>query len=103
MSRYNIEPNDSRYLVTVGYDPPLQTFFAMVNDLEREDDEEDEGPLYWVGTSNKEITTVQDLQESIREYAILDDDMIGQLEVDHIHAEPPSHLQKLMIELFDGK
>lgn len=57
MSRHDLEPRaDQPHVVraTIGWDRPLQTFFAQV--FFRTEDEPDEGePLIWLGTSLGEI------------------------------------------------
>lgn len=48
MSRYELEPYDARYEVSVGWDRPLSNFFLQVYDTEA--DEEKEDPMIvWLG------------------------------------------------------
>lgn len=76
MSRYRIPAVHEHYVVELGYDPPLGTFFAQVSDnTPTSKDEQDESPLaLWVGTDVHEITTVDALQEQIKDYARIPDD-----------------------------
>jgi hypothetical protein len=48
MSRYELEPLNARYEVSVGWDRPLSNFFLQVYDTEA--DEEKEDPMIvWLG------------------------------------------------------
>lgn len=48
MSRYELEPYNARYEVSVGWDRPLSNFFLQVYDLDA--DEEKEDPMIlWLG------------------------------------------------------
>jgi hypothetical protein len=48
ISRYELEPYDARYEVSVGWDRPLSNFFLQVYDFEA--DEEKEDPMIvWLG------------------------------------------------------
>jgi hypothetical protein len=70
MSRHELEPFAKRYEVTVGWDRPLNTFFAQVKDLQVTD-EEDDPVIVWVGTSYSEIPRPEDLQFHIAEFATI--------------------------------
>ena len=60
MSRHEIRARDQALSAVVGWDNPLQTFFAQVARPERADDEDDDDPmLLWVGTEPGEVTTVE--------------------------------------------
>ena len=84
MSRYRIPAVHEHEVVELGYDPPLGTFFAQVSDdTLTSTDEHDESPLVlWVGTGIHEITTVDALQEHIKEYALIPDEIRHRLEQD---------------------
>jgi hypothetical protein len=60
MSRYNYQGKEDYLLVIVGWDNPLQTFFAQVWDV-REDLESDPSPILWVGTRIGEVSSVEHL------------------------------------------
>jgi hypothetical protein len=68
MSRHTIPARDSKHSVTVGWDPPLQTYFAHVKDWTR--DEEDEMVLR-VGGWFGEVQSVSALAVAILGYADL--------------------------------
>lgn len=81
MSRHQIEPFVKRYEVTVGWDRPLNTYFAQVEDLEPTD--EDSDPLIvWVGTSYSEILRPEDLQAQIAAFATIDIAVLDALRTD---------------------
>ncbi len=82
MSRYEIAAKDERrHLCIVGYDNPLQTYFAQVLELETFDAEElrdtkveelqfdDEHIALWIGTDPFEISHISELQIRLAEYA----------------------------------
>jgi hypothetical protein len=97
MSRYSIGGHDPQLLVVVGFDPPLETFFVQVDDY-RKDDEEDHC-LCWRGTSPGELSTVAALEEVVRPYATLAEEVRAKLQQDYDHREPPTPLQQDMIRL----
>jgi hypothetical protein len=97
MSRYIISGYDAQVLVTVGFDPPLQTFFLQVDDY-RKGDQEDHC-VCWRGTVPGELPTVAALEEVVRPYATLEEEVRAQLQQDYDHREPPTPLQRHMIRL----
>jgi len=69
LSRYPIEARDpSRYTVTVGWDSPLQTYFGQV--IDKATDRDFDMKL-WVGTNPRELNTVAELQDRLKDYAII--------------------------------
>jgi hypothetical protein len=90
MSRYKID--SEQYLIYVGYDQPLRTFFATVEDLNL--CEEDEGELLlWVGTGYDEITDLNQLDCLISEYFSIPDEIILKLDEDSKQPFEPSPFQ----------
>jgi len=81
MSRHELEPFAKRYEVTVGWDRPLNTFFAQVKDLQLTD-EEDDPVIVWVGTSYSEIPRPEDLQAHIAAFATISNAIMGALRSD---------------------
>ncbi len=80
MSRYAFPAlDDDALAVTVGWDPPLRTFFAQVeppgscgcHDL-----------LLWVGTTDCEITDVTQLARAVSEWGDIPSEVRWQLEED---------------------
>lgn len=75
MSRHEIEAFDPLNTVIVGWDPPLQTFFAQVKSSLLEKADPDDPFLLWVGCSLREIYEVEDLAAALRRYANLTPEM----------------------------
>lgn len=107
MSRYKI-PNapgspDGRE-TTVGWDAPLNTYFAMAFDPPPSGDEfDDEIEVFWVGGMPTEIAHVQDLAEVLREHGVVfPPDVADQLlkdktgEGDQSQGRPASALMEAM-------
>jgi len=58
----------------VGWDPPMQTFFAQVYKVDEDGeriDAEEGGTIIWVGRVNSEIRTVRELAMLIELHAII--------------------------------
>jgi hypothetical protein len=87
MSRYLFENN--RYAITIGWDSPLNTFFATVFDNERESEFFE--PLIWLGTQVGEYPDVHQflstLSQKMSENDIINitfpDNLTETLESDH--------------------
>lgn len=81
MSRHDLRPRDDQPDVvraTVGWDRPLQTFFAQV--FLRTEDEPDEGEaLIWVGTEPGELLTAEAAVAIVAPHAIVPPDIVDQL------------------------
>lgn len=80
MSRHDIPALQPGLTVTVGWDNPLQTFFAQVSRNNATDDEH--SVLLWVGAERLAVLYPQDLIIPLAPYAILTDNMIDQLRAD---------------------
>ena len=81
MSRHDLQPKADKPDVvraTIGWDRPLQTFFAQV--FFRTADEPDEGEaLIWVGTDLGEILTAEAAIAIVAPHAEVPDDLAEQL------------------------
>ncbi len=81
MSRHDLQPkaeNPDVVRVTVGWDRPLQTFFAQV--FFRTEAEEDEGePLIWRGTEPGELATAEAAIAVVALYADIPGDLADRL------------------------
>ena len=67
MSRYQVAAKDpEKYAITIGWDTPLQTYFAQVV---RKDTDRDWDMALWAGTHPRELHSVAELQETIKPYA----------------------------------
>lgn len=88
------------YEVTVGWDDPLETYFAQVVDPNAED--EDDSMRLWVGGEPKDkVTTVDALRERIYEYAMIPEDIAEKLYQDYVNRTEPSPLQRHMRAMFE--
>lgn len=80
ISRHEIPARDPTLCVVVGWDNPLQTFFAQVARPERDDEEDEDDPvLLWVGTQPREVITVEDLARHLAPFAELTTEIAEQL------------------------
>lgn len=75
MSRYELPPKDPAHKVIVGWDHPLLTYFVQVIDRKKEDDDEDEKFVLWLGCSPREIYEVDHLARAVGRYAVLTTEM----------------------------
>ena len=81
MSRYEIPTRAPDLTAAVGWDNPLQSFFAQVSRPEEGDDEED-NMILWVGAAPREVVTVEDLAQHLAPFADLAPDMAERLRAD---------------------
>lgn len=99
MSRYQINPYQSDlYLIYVGYDQPMRTFFATVEDQTIAEDED--SLVLWLGTSYDEIIDPQQLGQLIAGYASIPESVLTQLKNDKRKPFSPSPLQAWAEDLF---
>lgn len=75
MSRHTIPSFDQRYEIVVGWDFPMNTYFAQVIDSEAGADEDH--CCVWIGLSFDEIQNPEELRAPIATYGILTDDVIA--------------------------
>jgi len=104
MSRHTIECFSARFQLVVGWDRPLGSFFAQVEDLELTD-KDDDRVLVWVGASYAEIPTPEALQPHIAQYAIISDDMLATLRADRAATldRGDTQLQRMMRRIAERK
>lgn len=81
MSRYQIPTLNTHQTCVVGYDPPLGTFFAQIEDLTIPVDDERHIVL-WIGTEVQEIGTVAALIATLHGIVALPAQIQAQLEHD---------------------
>ena len=62
MSRHDLISFSKRFDIIVGWDPPMRTYFAQVEDLELARRGEDDTVVVWVGSSYSEILRPEDLR-----------------------------------------
>ncbi|RUL86972.1 hypothetical protein [Tautonia sociabilis] len=76
MSRYKFKGRDPRHTIVIGWDNPLETFFAQVWDGEPADDD---GVELWVGCEIGEIEDVEELVEIVAPYAEIPAEVVAKL------------------------
>lgn len=99
MSQYRITCLTPAHTCIVGWDNPLQSFFAQVYEVAKEDT--DSPPMLWVGAGEK-INSVNDLQIAISEYAQISPQIQRLLVADFERRTPPSPLQRLADKFMQG-
>lgn len=84
MPRYELRGREPHWSVVVGWDNPLQTYFAQFWDdrLNGVGEENGEEPVLWVGCYYAEVPTVSDLQHWLGEYVEIPPDIREQLRQD---------------------
>lgn len=100
MSRYRLNSIQNNLEVHVGWDNPLDTFFATVCDIDKEEAGEEEYILLWLGGSPGEIKDISELIEPLKPYAILDEDIQQEMRKDYSNRTPPSRLQMFALKAF---
>ena len=100
MSRYPVPAHDATMVVTVGWDPPLQTFFGQVVRPTTSADEDD-ACVVWIGTHPQEIATVAQLCTHLHPYADIPLTMQARLTRDQASCLPPTALQAGMLQLLE--
>jgi len=100
MSRYRIDAKEDKFAVVVGWDNPLQTFFAQVTDTTVDEDEE-EAMVLWCGAApGDDVLTVEDLQVRLGNYAVIPPEVATKLRQEYEGRTEPSPLQKLAKNIF---
>jgi len=84
MTRYSVNPFSGRFEITIGWDRPLNSYFAQVHDLEVSDDDESDPVVVWVGATHSEILTPEALQLHIARYATIPDEIMQTLRDDRV-------------------
>lgn len=81
MSRRTIEAHEpGRYEVAVGWDEPMQTFFAQVHDMHVPDHEED--LVFWIGYQNGQVPEPEMLADALENYADVPEGVVEALRED---------------------
>ena len=100
MSRYNIPAQNPTLTIIIGWDNPLQTFFAQACDPSVED--EAEADLLWIGTAIQEIPTVAALQAQLTGWATIPPAIVDCLARDQQAATLPTPLQRWALQFLHG-
>lgn len=98
MSQFTYRGKESYWRIIVGWDNPLETFFAQVWD-ERED--QDECPLvtFWVGGQTAEVSTIEELESLLAPFGEIPKECKVLLEESESQRTCPTDLQKLLRNL----
>lgn len=96
MSRYNIS-SASGLEINVGWDNPLQSFFAQVIQTETQVE------FLWVGCKPGEIVCLLALEEKLNHYGPIPEEIKFKLQRDYNNRREPSRLQKLFGSLLAGE
>lgn len=97
MSRIQIPSeavSNPNYTVVVGWDSPLETFFAQVYDYSDTDDDDCDPLIEWIGTEVNEIGSVEMLADMIEPYCYMPPGVANQLQEDYNNRTEPTELQK---------
>jgi hypothetical protein len=95
MSQYVIPGREPVYVIMVGYDPPLETFFVQVHTSDRPDAEDH--LVYWRGTTPHELTTVAALAAAVAPYGVLSAEVHTKLQHDYEVRTTPTALQRAIL------
>jgi hypothetical protein len=92
MSRYVLPAHDPTLRVTVGWDPPLQTFFAQVV-RPATAPHADDTLVAWIGTRAQEMPSLAQLCRQLAAYAAIPRAMQARLAREQRASRPPTALQ----------
>lgn len=84
MSRHELKPKPDQVSVikaVIGWDRPLQTFFAQVFTLTEAGDEEGEATI-WLGTEPGELASPEAAIAVVAPYAIIPEDLADRLQAE---------------------
>lgn len=107
MSRRKIQALDAHtamnLTVIVGWDNPLQTFFATVEKPSTDDpDEEDEDLiLFNIGMRPHQVATPQALADYLKEWATITPDILEKLALDKSSSDQPTNLQNRITSILE--
>jgi hypothetical protein len=100
MSRYDLPTRNPGLSAAVGWDNPLQSFFAQVLRPETAD-EDDDNMLLWIGAAPREVITVEDLARHLAPFADLAPEMAEQLRADRAAklGQAPTPVQQALLAI----
>jgi hypothetical protein len=104
MSRHVIPALFPNVTVVIGWDNPLNTFFAQVT-REQDDDDSHDPVVLWLGSRPGEVIAARDLVAPLMPYAVLSPEDIGQLDDDRAACGDggPTVFQREMLTLLGRK
>ena len=101
MSRHSIPSKDPNHTVVIGWDAPLQTFFAQVDrEVETDDDDTDPESIVDEGNRYRQHPTLDKLLTLVAPYAVVPEATKLQLANDKANSTKPSALQMAIIADF---
>ena len=100
MSRYDLPTRNPGLSAAVGWDNPLQSYFAQVSRPEQSEDDDD-NVLLWVGAAPREVITVEDLARHLAPFADLAPEMAEQLRADRAAklGQAPTPVQQALLAI----
>ena len=96
MSRYRIPAENPQYDVIIGWDDPLETYFATIFDTTVDDDA---ACVLWEGAALRALPTVDALQACLQAYATIPEEVVAQLHHDAATTTPRTPLQERMVQM----
>lgn len=105
MSRHDIPTRDPGLSAVVGWDNPLQSYFAQVLRPEtagdNNDNDNDDNVILWVGAAPREVITVEDLARHLAPFADLSPQVAEQLCVDRAAklGQAPTAVQQALLSI----
>jgi hypothetical protein len=99
VSRYKIYPKNPIHDVTVGFDPPFNTYFSQVEDITIPEDSDLSSLVFWCGNTPDEINSLQQLQDLVAPYAVIPDEVLKNLASDAAQPWQPTPFQRDMINI----
>ena len=94
MSRHDVPGRAADLTVVVGWDGPLQSYFAQVH--RQVPRTKQSKMVLWVGTSQREIADAAQLAAPLAPFAELTDCLLRRLRADEAASPPPTLLQLTM-------
>jgi hypothetical protein len=92
MRQHLFRGKGGRWEIRVGWTDALESFFAVVWDVNDEDD----SPVFTAGSLSEEIDTVEKLALILEPYGLIPDDKVEMLKEDQARGEPPIPLRRLI-------
>ena len=94
MSRHDVSPRVPDLAVVVGWDGPLQTYFAQVH--RQIPGTKHSKIVLWIGTRPQEIADAAQLAAPLAPFAELTECLLERLRADEAASPPPTPLQLMM-------
>ena len=102
MSRYTLKPTaDPNITAVIGWDAPMQTFFAQVQRVNPDDEDETE-TIVWEGTKVGQHKHLGFILPKLEGYCTVPEEILKRLADDQANSTTPSPLQREMLLKFGG-